>query len=172
MIAMLWLPRGQQVSHGRWIWGFCYMQAMKNASKGNNAGFETQGRRHQKYKTGVLGAPQKGQMFSKSLKKLIIVVPDFRVRLQSRKMAGSSEVCRSLLGRRTRIRWSYARSDAEKQTRPLAVKAGATRSLSPYHQVFWLFHFLANFLKEWEWLIKMLFFNATIHVETEEFSWN
>ena len=35
-------------------------------ARGNHPGFETQSKRHQKYKTGVLEAPQEGQMFSKS----------------------------------------------------------------------------------------------------------
>ena len=38
---------------------------MKQASKGIHIGFETQGRRHQKSKTGVLVTPQKGLIFSK-----------------------------------------------------------------------------------------------------------
>ena len=36
------------------------MQARKHASEGIHPGFETQGRRHQKPKTGVSVAPQKG----------------------------------------------------------------------------------------------------------------
>ena len=41
------------------------MQAMKYASKEIHSGFETQGRCHQKYKTGVSVTPQKGLIFSK-----------------------------------------------------------------------------------------------------------
>ena len=35
------------------------MQAMKHVRKGSHPGFETQGRLHQKYKTGISVAPQK-----------------------------------------------------------------------------------------------------------------
>ena len=157
MIASLYPPRGQQVSHGRWIWGFCHMQAMKNASKGEQCWLWNQEQTSPEVQNRNIRGSTKRTNVLQELKKLIIVVPDFRVRLQSRKRAGSSAVCRSLLGRRTRIRWSYVRSDVGRQTRLRAGKAGATRSLSPYHQVFWLFHFLANFLEEWEWLVKMLF---------------
>ena len=38
-----WPPRGQQVSHHRWIWEFHYSQAMKHTSEGIHSGFETQG---------------------------------------------------------------------------------------------------------------------------------
>ena len=60
-----WPPSGQQVLHQRWIWGFCCMQAMKHASEGIHPGFGTQGRHHQKSKTGVLVGSQKGLMSSK-----------------------------------------------------------------------------------------------------------
>ena len=59
-----WPPSGQQVSHQSWIWGFHYMQVTKHASEGIHPGFETQGRRHQKSKTRVSVAPQKGLMLS------------------------------------------------------------------------------------------------------------
>ena len=48
------------VSHQRCIWGICCAQMRKLASKGIHLGFETQGRRHQKSKTGVSMAPKKG----------------------------------------------------------------------------------------------------------------
>ena len=41
------------------------MQATKHASKGIHSGFETQGRHHQKSKTGVSVVPEKGLMSSK-----------------------------------------------------------------------------------------------------------
>ena len=36
-----WLPRGQQVSYLRWIWGIHCTQATKHASEGIHLGFET-----------------------------------------------------------------------------------------------------------------------------------
>ena len=42
-----WSPRGQQVSHQRWIWGICCRQLTKHISKGIHPGFETQGKSHQ-----------------------------------------------------------------------------------------------------------------------------
>ena len=45
------------------------MQARKHASGGIHLGFETQGRRHQKSKTGVSVAPRKGHLSYKNLKK-------------------------------------------------------------------------------------------------------
>ena len=138
---MAWLPvcTRQEVSRchtGGEYEDFVTCRRWRMQARGNNAGFETKDRRHQKYKTGVLGAPQKGQMFSKSLKKLIIAVVDFRVRLQSRKRAGSLAACRSPSGRRTWTRWSCVRSDVGRQTRPHAGKAEVTRSLSPCRQVY------------------------------------
>ena len=50
-----WLPRSQQVSHQKWIWGLHCMQATKHACKGIHPG-----RCHQNSKTGVSVAPQKG----------------------------------------------------------------------------------------------------------------
>ena len=46
-------------------------QARKYASKGIHPGFKTQGRRHQKSKTGVSVIPQKGLMSSIKLKKYV-----------------------------------------------------------------------------------------------------
>ena len=40
---------------------------LPNANKVAHSGYETQGRRHQKSKTGVSVAPQKGRMSSKKL---------------------------------------------------------------------------------------------------------
>ena len=57
-----WLSRGQQVSHQRWIWGIHCAQARKHTI---HPGFETQGKHHQKSKTGVSVAPQKGHVSSK-----------------------------------------------------------------------------------------------------------
>ena len=59
------LPRGQQVSHQRWIWGFHWTQAINHTSKGIHPGFQTQGRLHKKSKTGVSVVPQKELMSSK-----------------------------------------------------------------------------------------------------------
>ena len=64
-----WLPRGQQVSHQRWIWGIHCMLATKHISKRIHPGFETQGRCHQKSKTGLSMAQQKGLMSSKQFLK-------------------------------------------------------------------------------------------------------
>ena len=52
-----WPPRGQQMSHQRWIWGLCCMQAIKHGSRGIHPGYETQRKCHQKFKTGVPVAP-------------------------------------------------------------------------------------------------------------------
>ena len=62
-----WLPRGQQVSYPRWVWGFHCTQVMKHASHRIHSGFVTQSRHHQKSKTGVSVAPQKGVMSSKKI---------------------------------------------------------------------------------------------------------
>ena len=61
-----WLPKGQQVSHQRWIRGFCCAQVMKHASERIHPGFETQGRCHQNSKIGVSVTPQKGLVSSKT----------------------------------------------------------------------------------------------------------
>ena len=63
-----WWKR-QWVSHQRWIWGIRCAQVRKHASEGIHPGFETQGRRHQKSKTGVSVDPQKGLVYYKNLKK-------------------------------------------------------------------------------------------------------
>ena len=55
---LCWPPRGQQVSHQRWIWGFCC--STKHVSKGIHPGFETKGRCRQKSKTGTPADPQQG----------------------------------------------------------------------------------------------------------------
>ena len=47
------VSRSQQVSHHRWIWRIHCMQVTKHASKGDPPRFETQSRRHQKFKTWV-----------------------------------------------------------------------------------------------------------------------
>ena len=45
-----WPPRGQQVSHQKWLQGFACMQMMKYTREEIHPGFKTQGRRHQKSK--------------------------------------------------------------------------------------------------------------------------
>ena len=55
-----WPLHSQQVLNQRWIWGIHCVQTRKQASEEIYPGFETQGRRHQKSKTGVSVAPQKG----------------------------------------------------------------------------------------------------------------
>ena len=60
-----WPLYSQQVSHQRWIWGSHKQENMQ----GIHPGFETQGRHHQKSKTGVSVAPQKGLMSSKNFLK-------------------------------------------------------------------------------------------------------
>ena len=59
------MPEGQQVSHQSWILGIHCIQAMKDPGNGVQHGFETQLRRHQKSKTGVSVASQKGLISSK-----------------------------------------------------------------------------------------------------------
>ena len=65
-----WLPcwplYSQQVSHQRWIWGSHKQESMQ---KWIHSGFETQGRHHQKSKTGVSEAPRNELMSSKNFKK-------------------------------------------------------------------------------------------------------
>ena len=39
--------------------GFCFIEVMKHASEGIHRVFETKGRHHQKFKTGVSVSPQK-----------------------------------------------------------------------------------------------------------------
>ena len=73
-IKKAWLPcwsqYNQQVSHQRWIWG---SHRQKVHKKGIYPGIETQGRCHQKSKTGVSMAPRKGlrssKFFFKEIKK-------------------------------------------------------------------------------------------------------
>ena len=48
-----WPPRGQQVSHQKWILGIRFIQTRKVHKRGIHPDFETQDRRHQKSKTGV-----------------------------------------------------------------------------------------------------------------------
>ena len=60
-IKKTWLP-SQQVLHQRWIWGSHKWESVQ----GIYPGFETQGRHHQKSKTGVSVAPWKGLMSSKN----------------------------------------------------------------------------------------------------------
>ena len=69
-----WLPKGQQVSHHRWIQGLSCTQATKHTSKRIHPGFKTQRRYHQKSKTGLSVAPQKGLKFLK-IKQLGITIP-------------------------------------------------------------------------------------------------
>ena len=70
-IKKAWLPcwplYSQQVLHQRWIWG---SHKWENMQKGIYPGFETQGRHHQKSKTGVSVAPRKGLMPFKNLIKI------------------------------------------------------------------------------------------------------
>ena len=54
-----WLPRGQQVSQQRGIWGFHCTQVTKHVSVDIHPSFKTQSRRHQKSKTGISVDPQK-----------------------------------------------------------------------------------------------------------------
>ena len=62
-----WYLYNQQVLHQRWIWGSHKWESMQ----GIYPGFEIQGRRHQKSKSGVSVVPQEGLMSSKNiLKKL------------------------------------------------------------------------------------------------------
>ena len=65
-----WLPcwplYSQQVLHQRWISGIHGMQVTKHGKRGIHPGFETQGRHHQKSKTGVSVAPQKELVSSKN----------------------------------------------------------------------------------------------------------
>ena len=75
-----WLPRGQRLSHQRWIWRFHYAQVTKYTSNGNHPGFETKGRRHQKSKPRVSVAPQKRlkgarEVTSHSVGKLESILP-------------------------------------------------------------------------------------------------
>ena len=74
-ICMAWLPcwspRGQWMSHQRWIWGFCCMQVMKDASKVIHPDFETQGRCHQKSKPGV-SVPDKKNWWSMLASTLVV----------------------------------------------------------------------------------------------------
>ena len=63
-ISTAQLPRGQQVSHQRWIWGFCCTQATKHAREGIQPGFETQGDITISPKQGISG-PTKGLVSSK-----------------------------------------------------------------------------------------------------------
>ena len=57
-----WLPRGQQVSHQRWIWGIYCTQVMKHASERIYPG---KSRRHQKSKQGYQWPHKKRLMSSK-----------------------------------------------------------------------------------------------------------
>ena len=75
-------------SHHRWIWGIHCMQAMKHTSVRIHPGFENQGRCHQKSKTGVPVAPQKGVVssnnfffknWSSSLRHIFSIVIYFRI---------------------------------------------------------------------------------------------
>ena len=60
----------RQVSYQRWIGGIRCAQARKHVSDIIHPGFETQGRCHQKSKTGVSVAPQKGLVSYKLKKKI------------------------------------------------------------------------------------------------------
>ena len=53
------------------IWGIRCAQARKHTSEGIHPGFETQGRRHKKSKTGVSVAQKKDLCPTKILKKLL-----------------------------------------------------------------------------------------------------
>ena len=63
---LLWSPYHQQVSHQRWIWGTACRQ---ESEWERHPGCKTQGRHHQKSKTGVSVAPWKGLMSSKNFLK-------------------------------------------------------------------------------------------------------
>ena len=60
-----WPPRGQQVSHKEGV--TCMLLA--SANKAAHSGFKTRRRRHQKSKTGLSVAPQKGVMSLKNVQK-------------------------------------------------------------------------------------------------------
>ena len=82
---------------------------MKHASKGIHPGFETQGRHHQKYKTGVSVALQKGEMSSKiflkncafreNAKNLIIVANPHRI-IESQQIASRAKEMKTARHRR------------------------------------------------------------------------
>ena len=63
--AAMLATKSQQMLHQRWIWGVHHVQVTKHVSEVVYPGFETLGRPHQKSKTGVSVAPQKGLMSSK-----------------------------------------------------------------------------------------------------------
>ena len=75
-----WPPRGQQVSHQRWISGnmYCNTYASAKLEWGRtHSGFETKSRRHQKSETGVSVAPQKELMSSKNFFKKKALTPPY-----------------------------------------------------------------------------------------------
>ena len=64
------------------------MQARKHANKSFHPGFETQGKRHQKFKTGVSVAPQKG---------LINVLQNFFLKKLKIVLQSMFQLCQSLV---------------------------------------------------------------------------
>ena len=67
---LCWTPRGQQVSHQRWT-----HTPRPSVNKAAHCGFEIQGRRHQKSKTEISVAPQKGHVFQKFYLKNFQITP-------------------------------------------------------------------------------------------------
>ena len=68
-----WRSTGQKVSHQRWVWGIVCTQ--ENVKARNPPGSEIQGRHHQRSKSGVSVAQQKGHVSSK-IKKLQFILHD------------------------------------------------------------------------------------------------
>ena len=66
---LIQLDSSHQYKNLRWIWGIRCAQASKHASERIHPGFETQGRHHQKSKTGVSAAQRKGHVSYKNFKK-------------------------------------------------------------------------------------------------------
>ena len=80
-----WLPRGWQVLHQKWCWDPLHA-GVEADKQGIYPGFETQCRHHQKSKTGVSLAPQKGLVSSKNFFKK---VKNKSLSLHSKKMKES-----------------------------------------------------------------------------------
>ena len=58
-------PRGQQVSHQRWIWGIHCMQAITYTNERMHPSFKTQDRHPKKSKTGISGPTKMTDVFQK-----------------------------------------------------------------------------------------------------------
>ena len=174
---MAWLPvcTRQEVSRchtGGEYEDFVTCRRWRMQARGNNAGFETKSRRHQKYKTGILGAPQKGQMFSKSLKKTNYSRTWFQSTVtepEEGRFVGSVSV-------------SVGKENADQvelcafrrgETDPTACgESGGDEISIPLPPGVLAVSLFSKLLEEWEWLVKMLFFkrdntrrNSTISLE-------